>query len=48
MSGVSPRPPLYDRRRLEALVMEHKVRVHLEQKQAAKRRHHHAGVKAPR
>ena len=44
MSGMIPRPPLYDRRRLEALVMEHKVRVHLEQRKAKK----HAGVKAPR
>ncbi len=45
---MPPRPPLYDRRRLEALVMEHKVRVHLEQKKVAKHRQGYAGVKAPR
>lgn len=39
--------PLYDRRRLEALVMAHKMRVHLMQK-VAKSRHSMAGVKAPR
>lgn len=39
--------PLYDRRRLEALVMAHKMRVHLMRK-AAKGRHGTAGVKAPR
>lgn len=48
MSGMPSRPPLYDRRRLEALVMEHKVRVHLEQKKAAKNRQKYAGVKALR
>ncbi len=48
MSGPGRTPPLYDRRRLEALVMEHKLRVHLEQKGAAKPRQHTAGVKAPR
>ena len=39
-------PPLYDRRRLETLVIAHKLRVHLKQrkdKQVA-----NAGVKAPR
>lgn len=39
--------PLYDRRRLEALVMAHKMRVHLMQK-AAKGRRNPSGVKAPR
>ena len=48
MSGMIPKPPLYDRRRLETLVMEHKVRVHLEQKKAAKHRPSYAGVKASR
>jgi len=41
-------PPIYDRRRLEALVAEHRLRVYLQQKKAAKSRHHTAGVKAPR
>lgn len=48
MSALPSNIPLYDRRRLETLVMEHKVRVHLEQKKAAKNRLSHAGVKAPR
>ena len=48
MNGMTPRPPFYDRRRLEELVMEHKVRVHLEQKKAAKHRYGLSGVKAPR
>lgn len=39
-------PPLYDRRRLEALVTAHKLRVHLEQKKAKKATN--AGVKASR
>ena len=40
-------PPIYDRRRLEALVARHKLRVHLEQRKMAKGRRN-AGVKAPR
>ena len=40
--------PLYDRRRLEALVMAHKMRVHLMKKAAGNNRRHTAGVKAPR
>ena len=48
MNGIPDKPPLYDRRRLETLVMEHKLRVHLEQKKAGKTRLNHAGVKAPR
>ncbi len=39
--------PLYDRRRLEAMVMAHKMRVHLLRKGAGKSRSA-AGVKAPR
>lgn len=38
--------PLYDRRRLEAMVVAHKMRVHLMQKNKSHR--HTAGVKAPR
>ena len=41
-------PPLYDRRRLEQLVMEYKMRVHLEQKKSSAHRTQRAGVKAPR
>lgn len=41
-------PPIYDRRRLEALVARHRLRVHLEQRKTAKSRRHNAGVKAPR
>ena len=40
--------PMYDRRRLEAMVAAHKMRVHLMQKAAGKSRLHTAGVKAPR
>lgn len=40
--------PLYDRRRLEALVMAHKMRVHRMHKTADKSRRITAGVKAPR
>ena len=40
--------PLYDRRRLEALVMAHKMRVHLMHKAANKSHRSAAGVKAPR
>ena len=40
--------PLYDRRRLEALVMAHKMRVHLMGKAARKNRRPISGVKAPR
>lgn len=39
--------PLYDRRRLEALVMAHKMRVHL-MRRTAKGHYGTAGVKAPR
>lgn len=46
MEPITAVPPLYDRRRLEALVIAHKLRVHLEQKRAHKPRN--AGVKAPR
>lgn len=48
MNGQKTALPLYDRRRLEALVMEHRMRVHLEQKKAGKTRTKKAGVKAPR
>lgn len=44
MNGFIPKPPLYDRRRFEALVMEHKLRVHLAQKKPEKPKT--AGVKA--
>lgn len=44
MNGLHPQPPLYDRRRFEALVMEHKLRVHLARKKAEKSLQ--AGVKA--
>ena len=40
--------PLYDRRRLEALVMAHKMRVHLMRKTVGKSRRPGSGVKAPR
>lgn len=40
--------PLYDRRRLEALVMAHKMRVHRMKKEAGKSHSAAAGVKAPR
>lgn len=40
--------PLYDRRRLEALVMAHKMRVHRMRKASGKTNHTMAGVKAPR
>ena len=40
--------PLYDRRRLEALVMAHKMKVHLMRKGAGKTRAHSAGAKTPR
>ena len=40
--------PLYDRRRLEALVMAHKMRVHRMKKASGKPRVSMAGVKAPR
>lgn len=48
MNPLKQQSPLYDRRRLEALVMEHKMRVHLEQKKAEKNRQGYSGVKAPR
>lgn len=41
-------PPLYDRRRLEALVMAHKMRVHLMKKATGKSRRDNADVKASR
>lgn len=41
-------PPIYDRRRLEALVAQHRLRVYLAQKKAAKNSRRNAGVKAPR
>ena len=40
--------PMYDRRRLEALVMAHKMRVHLMVQAAGKNRRPISGVKAPR
>ncbi|MBR3778509.1 MAG: hypothetical protein IKL13_02130 [Clostridia bacterium] len=40
--------PLYDRRRLEALVTAHKMRVHRMQKAAGKGRYHNTGAKTPR
>lgn len=47
MSGLTP-PPIYDRRRLEQLVTEHKLRVHLAQKKGGKPYAEKSGVKAPR
>ncbi len=41
-------PPIYDRRRLEMLVAQHRLRVYLTQKKAAKHSRRYAGVKAPR
>ena len=41
-------PPIYDRRRLETLVAQHRMRVYLSQKKTAKSGRRHAGVKAPR
>lgn len=40
--------PLYDRRRLEALVMAHKMRVHWMRKGMGKSHPNTSGVKAPR
>ena len=40
--------PMYDRRRLEAMVTAHKMRVHQMRKGAGKTRPGTAGVKAPR
>ena len=45
---MKPEAPLYDRRRLETLVMAHKMRVHLMQKSAGKHRRPVAGAKTPR
>lgn len=45
---MKPEAPLYDRRRLEALVMAHKMRVHRMQKAAGKQRRYPAGAKTPR
>ena len=41
-------PPIYDRRRLETLVAQHRLRVYLAQKKAAHKSRTNAGVKAPR
>lgn len=41
-------PPIYDRRRLEALVTQHRLRVYLAQKKAIKRGRRNADVKASR
>lgn len=41
-------PPVYDRRRLEKLVAQHRLRVYLAQKKAARGGRAKAGVKAPR
>lgn len=46
MEPMTAVPPLYDRRRLEALVNAHKLRVFLKQKKGSPP--HYAGVKAPR
>lgn len=46
MEPVSAALPLYDRRRLSALVNAHKLRVHLERKKEMQA--HNAGVKASR
>lgn len=40
--------PLYDRRRLEALVTAHKMRVHRGQKTAGRPRRNPTGAKTPR
>lgn len=48
MSAGKHQPPLYDRRRLEELVMQHRLRVHLAQKKAGTARRGMPGVKAPR
>ena len=47
MSGMLP-PPIYDRRRLEQMVTEHKIRVHMARKKGIKHAHNTSGVKAPR
>lgn len=41
-------PPIYDRRRFETLVAQHRLRVYMAQKKAAKHGRTTAGVKAPR
>lgn len=46
MSVTLP-PPVYDRRRLEQLVAEHKWRVHMNRRKGVKRENT-SGVKAPR
>ena len=46
MESVQSTLPLYDRRRLEALVNAHKLRVHMERKRENKMAN--AGVKASR
>ena len=45
---MTPTPPIYDRRRLEVLVAQHRLRVYLAQKKATKNRRHNADVKASR
>ena len=47
MSMILP-PPVYDRRRLEQLVAEHKWRVHMTHRKGAKQAPETSGVKAPR
>ena len=47
MSMTLP-PPVYDRRRLEQLVTEHKIRVHMSRKKGGKHTLNTSGVKAPR
>ena len=39
MSGYKPQIPLYDRRRLEQLVMAHRMRVLLQQRKGRKPEH---------
>ena len=48
MSGMVTPPPIYDRRRLEQLVTEHKLRVYLARKKHGKHPMDMSGVKAPR
>lgn len=47
MSMILP-PPVYDRRRLEQLVAEHKWRVHMARRKGGKPTPETSGVKAPR
>lgn len=48
MCGMITPPPIYDRRRLEQLVTEHKLRVYLARKKSGKHPMETSGVKAPR